>query len=114
TGHHLTIVYDTIATLKKRIDTGETADVVILSHPILQDYENNGRVAKGSSVDIGASYVAVGVRAGSPRPDISTPEKLKAALLATGSISYADPSKGGASGIYIAKVIERLGITDQM
>ena len=113
-GNHLTIVYDTIAVLKKRIDGGETADVVILSHPILQELEDKGKVAKGSSVDIGASYVAVGVRAGAPLPDISTPEKLKAALLATKSISYADPSKGGASGIYIAKVIDRLGITDQM
>jgi molybdate transport system substrate-binding protein len=54
------------------------------------------------------------VRAGAPLPDISTAEKLKAALLATKSISYADPSKGGASGIYFAKVLDRLGITEQM
>lgn len=113
-GNHLTIVYDTIAALKKRIDGGETADVLILSHPVLQDLETQGKVARGTIVDIGASYVAVGVRAGAPLPDISTPEKLKAALLATKSISYADPAKGGASGIYIAKVIDRLGITDQM
>jgi molybdate transport system substrate-binding protein len=113
-GNHLTIVYDTIAALKKRIDADETADVLILSHPVLQELETQGKVAQGSIVDIGASYVAVGVRAGAPLPDISTAEKLRAALLATKSISYADPAKGGASGIYIAKVIDRLGITDQM
>jgi molybdate transport system substrate-binding protein len=114
TGNRLTIVYDTIAELKKRIDGGETADVVILSRPILNAFETQGKLVKGSVTDIGASYVAVGVRAGTTPPDISTPEKLKAALLAAKSISYADPAKGGASGVYFAKVLDRLGITEQM
>ena len=113
-GNHLTIVYSTIANLKKKIDAGETADVFILSHPVLDDLQNQGKVAKGSIVDLGTSYVAVGVRAGAPLPDISTAEKLKAALLATKSISYADPAKGGASGIHMAKVIDRLGLTEEM
>jgi len=113
-GNHLTIVYSTIANLKKKIDAGETADVFILSHPVLDDLQSQGKVAKGSVADLGTSYVAVGVRAGAPLPDISTPEKLKAALLATKSISYADPAKGGASGIHMAKVIDRLGLAEQM
>jgi molybdate transport system substrate-binding protein len=58
--------------------------------------------------------VAIGIRTGVPKLDISTAEKLKAALLAAKSISYADPAKGGASGVYFAKVIDRLGIADQM
>ncbi len=113
-GNHLTIVFSTIANLKKRIDGGETADVLILSRPLLDDLQAQGKVAKDSVVDVGTSYVAVGVRAGVPLPDISTPEKLKAALLATRSISYADPAKGGASGVHMAKLIDRLGITEQM
>jgi molybdate transport system substrate-binding protein len=113
-GNQLTIVYSTIADLKKRIDAGETADVLILSRPVLDDLQSQGKVVQGSIVNVGKSYVAVGVRTGAPLPDISTQEKLKAALLATKSISYADPAKGGASGIYIAKVIDRLGIADQM
>ena len=113
-GNHLTIVYSTIAELKKRIDGGETADVLILSRPVLDGLQSQGKVVQGSIANIGMSYVAVGVRTGAPLPDISTPDKLKAALLATRSISYADPAKGGASGIHIAKVIDRLGITDQM
>ena len=113
-GHHLTIVYSTIAELKKRIDGGETADVIMLSRPVLDDLASQGKVTQSSIVNIGASYVAVGVRAGAPIPDISTAEKLKAVLLATKSISYADPSKGGASGVYFAKVIDRLGITEEM
>ncbi|HET7888893.1 MAG TPA: substrate-binding domain-containing protein [Bradyrhizobium sp.] len=113
-GNRLTIVYSTIAELKKRIDAGETADVIMLSRPVLDELARQGKVTEGSIVNIGMSYVAVGVRAGAPLPDISTAEKLKAALLATRSISYADPAKGGASGVYIAKVIDRLGIAEEM
>jgi molybdate transport system substrate-binding protein len=113
-GNKLTIVYSTIADLKKRIDAGETADLMILSRPVLDDLQTQGKVAQGSIVNVGRSYVAIGVRAGAPQPDISTAEKLKAALLATKSISYADPAKGGASGVYFAKVLDRLGIADQM
>jgi molybdate transport system substrate-binding protein len=113
-GNKLTIVYSTIAELKKRIDAGETADVMILSRPALDDLQTQGKVAQGSIVNVGKSYVAIGVRAGAPRPDISSAEKLKTALLATRSISYADPAKGGASGVYFAKVLDRLGISDQM
>jgi molybdate transport system substrate-binding protein len=113
-GNHLTIVYSTIAELKKRIQGGETADVIMLSRPVLDEFAAQGKIVPSSVVNVGASYVAVGVRAGAPLPDISTPEKLKAALLATKSISYADPAKGGASGVHMAKVIDLLGITDQM
>ncbi len=113
-GNQLTVVYSTIAELKKRIEAGETADVMLLSRPALEDLQTQGKVAKGSVVNVGKSYVAVGVRTEAPSPDISTTEKLKAALLATKSISYADPAKGGASGVYFAKVLDRLGIADQM
>jgi molybdate transport system substrate-binding protein len=113
-GNKLVLVYSTIADLKKRIEAGETADVMILSRPALDDLQTEGKVAQGSIANVGKSYVAVGVRTGAPKPDIGTAEKLKAALLATKSISYADPAKGGASGVHFAKVLDRLGIADQM
>ena len=113
-GNKLVLVYSTIADLKKRIEAGETADVMILSRPALDDLQTEGKVAQGSIANVGKSYVAVGVRIGAPKPDIGTAEKLKAALLATKSISYADPAKGGASGVHFAKVLDRLGIADQM
>ena len=113
-GNKLVIVYSTIAELKKRIEAGETADVMVLSRPALNDLQTQGKVSEGSIANVGSSYVAIGIRAGAPKPDISTAEKLKEALLATKSISYADPAKGGASGVYFAKVIDRLGIADQM
>jgi len=54
------------------------------------------------------------VPAGAPKPDISSVEALKHAMLAAKSIVYPDPTKGGATGIHAAKVIERLGITAEM
>src|SRR5262245_9531909 len=113
-GNTLTIVYSVIADLKKRIEAGETADVMILSRAALDDLQSQSKVAEGSIVNLGRSYVAIGIRGGAPTPDISTADKLKAALLATKSISYADPAKGGASGVHFAKVLDRLGIADQM
>jgi molybdate transport system substrate-binding protein len=113
-GNRLVFVYSTIADLKKRIEGGETADVMILSRPALEELQTQGKIAQSSIANVGSSYVAVGVRADAPKPDISTAEKLKAALLAAKSISYADPAKGGASGVYFAKVLDRLGIADQM
>ena len=112
-GNKLMVVYSTIADLKKRIEAGETADVMILSRPVLDGLQTQGKVAQGSIVNVGSSYVAIG-DAGAPKPDISTAEKLKSALLEAKSISYADPAKGGASGVYFAKVIDRLGIADQV
>jgi len=113
-GNTVTIVYSTIAVLKQRIEAGETADVMLLSRAALDDLQSHSKVASGSIVNLGRSYVAVGVRAGAPKPDIGTVDQLKAALLAAKSISYADPAKGGASGVYFAKVLDRLGIADQM
>src|SRR6202035_1893084 len=60
-GNKLMIVYSTIADLKKRIEAGETGDVMILSRPALDDLQTQGKVAQGSIVNVGSSYVAIGV-----------------------------------------------------
>ena len=114
TGNKLTIVYGLIAELKKRVQDGETADVMLLSRAALDDLQAQGKVASGSIINVASSSVAVTVRAGAPKPDISTSDALKRTLLDAKSIVYADPAKGGASGVYFAKVLERLGIVDQM
>jgi molybdate transport system substrate-binding protein len=68
----------------------------------------------GTDVIFSKSIFAVGVKAGAPKPDISTPDALKQALLASKAVSYTDPATGGASGVYTAKQIAKLGITEQM
>jgi molybdate transport system substrate-binding protein len=114
TGHKLTIVYSVIADLKKRIENGEAADVMLLSRPALDDLQTQGKVASGSIANVGSSSAAVAVRAGAPVPDISTSDALKRALLTSKSVAYSDPAKGGASGVHFAKVLEKLDIVDQM
>jgi molybdate transport system substrate-binding protein len=114
TDHKVTFVYSVIADLRKRILEGETADVMILSRAALDDLQGQGKVASGSIVNVASSYVAIAVRAGATKPDIGSVDALKRTLLAVKSIVYADPAKGGASGVYFAKVLDRLGITDQM
>lgn len=104
TGHKVTIVYSVIADLRKRI----------LSRAALDDLQAQGKAMPGSIVNLASSYVAIGVRAGAAKPDIGSADALKRTLLAAKSIVYADPAKGGASGVYFAKVLDRLGITEQM
>ena len=113
-GHKVTMVYGLIAELRKRIQDGETADVMILSRAALDDLQSQGKVASGSIVNLASSYVAIAVRAGAAKPDIGSVDALKRTLLAARSIVYADPAKGGASGVHFAKVLDRLGMTDQM
>jgi len=93
TGHRIAVTYGLAAVLKTKFLEGEPADVLILTSPI------------------GRSGVGVGVKAGAPKPDISTPEALKNAVLAAKSIGY---SKAGASGVVFARVLERLGIAEQV
>ena len=73
-----------------------------------------GKLQPGSDVGLARSSVGVAVRKGAAKPDISTPEALKRALIAARAISYTNPAFGGASGVHFSKVIERLGIADEM
>jgi molybdate transport system substrate-binding protein len=114
TGNKLKIGYSLIADIKKRILEGETADVIILSRPAMDDLAKQDKFAPGSIANIAGTPVAVAARAGAPKPDISSVDALKRTLLAAKSIVYADPAKGGASGVYFAHVVDRLGIAEQL
>jgi molybdate transport system substrate-binding protein len=110
----LAVTWSTAPMLVARIEAGETADVLILSRARIETLRKAGKVATGSEVTLAGSGVAIAVKAGAPKPDISTPEALKAALLKAKSIAYSEPSAGGASGVYFAKLLERMGIAEQM
>ena len=113
-GHKLAVTWGTAPMLVKRIEGGETADVLILSRAGIDQLSKQGKIAPGSDVALAGSGVAIAVKAGAPKPDISTPEALKDALLACKSIAYSEPSAGGASGVYFAKLLERMGIAEAM
>src|SRR6202007_895210 len=108
-GHKLVIGWGTPPKLVKRIEGGETADVVVLSRAGIDTLKQQGRLIPGSDVTLAGSGVGIAVKAGAPKPDISTPETLKATLLAAKSIAYSEPSAGGASGVYFAQLLERMG-----
>lgn len=114
TGNKLNIGYSLIADIKKRMLEGETADVIILSRPVMDELDKQAKFASGSITNIVGTPVALAIRAGAPKPDISTVDALKRMLLAAKSIVYADPAKGGVAGVYFAHVVERLGIADQL
>lgn len=114
TGHKVIIAYATAGVLRDRIKGGEDFDVTILPRPAMDPLVALGSIAPVSATVIARSLVSVGIRSGAPRPDISTVEAFKRTMLGAKSISYADPTQGGGSGIHAANVMERLGIAGEM
>jgi molybdate transport system substrate-binding protein len=113
-GHKVTVTWSTAALLAKRVQSGEQADALLLIKNNIETLLKEGKIVAGTDTLFGQSVFAVGVKSGAPKPDVSTAEALKQSLLAAKGISYSDPASGGASGVYIAKQIERMGIAEQM
>lgn len=114
TGNKVVVDNDTAGGLKKRIESGEAFDVAIITPAIVDDLAGARKIAAGSRVNLATVGVGVVVKEGAPNPDVSTIEAFKSALLAAKSVAYIDPASGGSSGIYIDKLLERLGIADQV
>jgi molybdate transport system substrate-binding protein len=94
-----------------RLERGEAIDVVIMAAPALADLIKQGKVETGSRVDLVRSLIGMAVKAGAPKPDISTVDALKHTLLAARSIAYSD----SASGVYLStELFPKLGIADQI
>lgn len=112
TGHRLKVSFDSGGVILKRLERGETADVVMINRSGIERLIGAGKVVQGSVTDLAASVVGVAVRKGACKPDISTPEAFKRAMLEAKTIACPDPALGGSSGVHIAKVFERLGISE--
>ena len=103
--------YGATNVLLPKITSGEAADVAILTDDAVEGLIEHGTLVPGSRRDIARSSIGIAVRAGAPRPDISTPAAFKQALLAAKSIGF---SRSGASGIHFANLINHLGIGDEV
>jgi len=114
TGDTVVIENDTAGGLKARIQGGAAFDVAVITPAVLKELTTSGKIATGSNVNVASVGVGVVVKEGAVKPDISSVEAFKAALLAAKSVAYIDPASGGSSGIYIDKLLERLGIADQI
>ena len=114
TGHRLVSQWgpsmgDTPNAVPARLRRGEPIDVVIMVGYALGKLIDEGKVLPGSRADLARSAIGIAVRAGAPKPDISSVEALKRTLLAAKSIAYSD----SASGVYIStEMFKRLGIAD--
>jgi molybdate transport system substrate-binding protein len=113
-GHKLTIMFGTLGEVVKRVQGGEAADVVIVPRQGFDTLVADGKAPAGNVTVVARSGIVLIVRKGAPKPDISSPDALKRALLAAKSVTYGNPAGGGASGIHFAKVLDRLGIADEM
>jgi molybdate transport system substrate-binding protein len=114
TGHKVVMDNGTVGQLQKRVDGGETFDVLVLSPKGIDDYIKQGKIVAGSKANLAKVGVGVMVKEGAPKPDISTVDAFKQALLKAKSVGYIDPASGGSSGIYVANLLEQLGIADQI
>src|SRR5688500_14329526 len=100
-GHRLLITFDSGAVIARRVERGEAADVLLLPHNAAQRLALARKAMAGSITELASARVSVAVRAGAPRPDISSPEAFKQALLMARTIARPDPAQGGSSGLHI-------------
>src|SRR3954463_8002591 len=113
-GHKVTVAYGNAGAIMERFQKGETADLMINAAPQMDQLRAQGKVGAGDGIIIAKVGVSAFVRKGAAKPDISSADSFKTSMLAARSIIYPDPAGGGASGIYMASLLERLGIAGEM
>ncbi len=112
TGNRLNIIYATAGDLRKKLATGERADVVILPLENFAAVEKEGLTLANTRRDLGAVGIGVAVKAGAKLPDLSSEEGLKRALLAAKSVTFMDPARGTSGKHFDEMVLPKLGIRD--
>jgi len=113
-GHKVTVANDTVGALTKRIAGGEVFDLAVLTPKAVDDLAKEGKFVAGSRASLARVGVGVVVKDGTPKPDISSVAAFKQALLAAKSVAYIDPAAGGSSGIYVAGLLDKLGIAGEV
>lgn len=114
TGHRLSASFGPSVQIEKRLAQGEAADVAVLTTAAAKDMIARGIIRADSLTDIARSSLGVAVQRGAPKPDISSVEAFKRALLAAKSVAVSRPVGAGLSGAHMAKVFQDLGIADAM
>jgi molybdate transport system substrate-binding protein len=113
-GHKVVLATATPFALKERLLKGEDADVVIAVTPIMRDIEQAGRIIQASRARVGQTYVAVAVRAGAPRPDLSTPDAVKQAILIAKAVAVNDPKGGSNVARFVMGLADRFAFNAEM
>jgi molybdate transport system substrate-binding protein len=113
-GSKFNLIVGPTGQLRNAIASGKPIDLVIVSAPLMAEIEESGKIAPGSRIDLGRAGLGVVVREGTPSPDISTPEAVKAALMKANTIAYTDPKLGSTSVEQLMKFAESAGIKDEV
>ncbi len=109
-GNTVKFEFGTAGAVAKKVAEGAPGDVVLATDKGLAALAKDGKVEVASIRDLGSMGVGVAVKAGAPKPDIHDVNSFKKSMLAARSIMYANPAKGGQSGIHIAKVFAQIGL----
>jgi molybdate transport system substrate-binding protein len=109
TKHKVTMVFDLAGVLKTRIEGGEAFDVAILTPAMIDDLISKGKVAAATRTEVARTGLGLMIRAGAPKPDLSTSEAFRKTLLGAKSITYVTT---GASGVAFLATVEKMGIAD--
>lgn len=110
-GTRVSVSYDPALVMLERIAAGESGDLAILSQPAIDSVADQGKISPDSRRTLARCAVGIAVRSGSPKPDISSVEAFKRALIAARSIAH---TTSGASGIHFSSVVEKLGIASEV
>jgi molybdate transport system substrate-binding protein len=110
-GLKLKIEFATAGAIVDRLQKGEAADVAIASTVQIDGLLGNGKIVAGTRTQFARVGIGVFVRANAARPDLTSVDGFKRALLAADAVGYGDPAKGGVSGIAMAALVDKLGVT---
>jgi molybdate transport system substrate-binding protein len=113
-GHKLTFSFGPSAKIAKMVADGEPTDVAIVTDKGFEELAAQGKLVPGSRADVARSAMALAVQQGAAKPDISSGEKFKEALLAAKSLGMSNPVGGGQSGANLVKIFDKLGIAEAM
>lgn len=113
-GHKLTITFAILSEIVKRVQNGETADVIVIPRQGIDGFVKAGKASAANVTVLARSGIGLAVRKGAAKPDISSPDALKRALLLATSFAYTSPAGGGPTGTHIHRMLESLGIADEM
>ena len=109
-GHKVHATWSGTDAIAKRVGSGEIFDVVIIAGPNIDKLAQEGKIVQGSRTDFAKSGVGVAVRSGLAKPDISSSDALKRALLGARSVAYSS----GPSGAYVVDLLKKLGVSEQI
>jgi molybdate transport system substrate-binding protein len=112
TGNKVVVTFGSVGAIQSKLKAGANADLVVLTTALAAAAEKDGTARAGSRAVVGRAEIGLAVRNGTPMPDISTADAFKRTLLAAKSVSFTDPAGGGTAAVFVAGMLDRLGVAD--